>query len=112
MHDKAAPDDLKFWRRDSETLVELVKRWRESSDLVEVKIPRPLAEAAVESWGRVERTSDLNESSAEESDIRNAAAVMGLIGSVVSSRGEWSESHVSVGLPLSVLCEATALTRP
>lgn len=111
MQDKEAPDHLEVWRRDSETLRELVQRWLDSSDLVEVMIPRALAEAAVESWERFEPTGDPDERSTEEPDVRTAAALIGLIGNAVSSRGEWSEGHVSVGLPLSVLCEAAALPR-
>lgn len=112
MHGEAAPQHLELWRRDSETLRELVARWRESSDLVQVMIPRAQAKAAVESWERTEPTSDLNDhATTQESNVRAAAAVIGLIGSAVSSRGEWGESYVSVELPLSVLCEAAALHR-
>ena len=66
---------------------------------VEVRLPRELAEAAVEAWERDDDVSDTGPAeTCEERVARSRAASLSLIGLSITERGRWNGDEVVVAL--------------
>lgn len=78
---------------------------------VEVRLPRELADAAVEAWERDDDVSDTGrEETCEERVARSRAASLSLIGLSITERGRWDGDEMVV--TLSPVFTATPSRQP
>lgn len=93
----AADDYLGQWRKDERLLANIGAVLFGQETAVEVRLPRELADAAVEAWQRDEEDVglDLSDESCEDHIVRHRAGTLGLIGAAVEDRGHL-EGHVVV----------------
>ncbi|MEE1821488.1 hypothetical protein PUR61_04635 [Streptomyces sp. BE20] len=67
---------------------------------VTVRLPRAVAEAAVDAWERDE-VGDLGEETHEQYALRGQAGDLALIGLVISERGRWEGEEVLIDLDVA-----------
>ncbi|MET9402320.1 hypothetical protein [Kitasatospora sp. NPDC002965] len=67
---------------------------------VTVRLPRTVAEAAVDAWERDE-LGDLGEETHEQYALRDQAGDLALIGLVISERGRWEGEEVVIDLDVT-----------
>ncbi|MED7951023.1 hypothetical protein [Streptomyces sp. BE303] len=67
---------------------------------VTVRLPRAVAEAAVDAWERDE-LGDLGEETHEQYALRDQAGDLALIGLVISERGRWEGEEVVIDLDVA-----------
>ena len=75
-----------------------------------VRLPRPLAEAAVAAWNRDE-LAEIGEESPAQREARDAAAELALIGLAVSDRGVPDGDEVAVDLDIMQIAAALRAAR-
>ena len=86
--------------RDERLLVDIGAVLFDQETAVEVRLPRALADAAVEAWQRDEQDDglDLSDESCEDHIVRHRAGALGLIGAAVEDRGYAEGDDVVVKL--------------
>jgi hypothetical protein len=98
------------YREDVRTLAAIGACVDDQSGRLTVRLPRPLAEAAVAAWNRDE-TADVGGESAEQYAVRDGAAELALIGLAVSERGRWEGGQVVVDLDVASAGAAARASR-
>ncbi|RKS08952.1 hypothetical protein DFP74_4678 [Nocardiopsis sp. Huas11] len=98
------------YREDVRVLAAIGACVDEQSRRVTVRLPRPLAEAAVAAWDRDE-PDQAGEETAEEYAARDGAAELALIGLAVSERGRWEGAEVVVDLDVAAAGAAAQVAR-
>ena len=88
-------DVLATWKADESLLAQIGARLSEQPTEIEVRIPRGLADAAVEAWQR-DGDSDLTGEKCEERIVRSRAAALALIGAALEDRGRVDGDDVIV----------------
>jgi hypothetical protein len=88
---------------EAETLAELGAVFR-AVDLpgIEMRVPRGLAERAVQAWER-DDVDELGPETAEEREIRHRAGMLALIGLTITERGRVEGDEVVVTLPVEFI---------
>ena len=79
---------------------------------IEVRLPRDLAQSAVEAWKRGEGEGPLGPETFEMYIMRSRAAELAWIGSVIEDRGRWDGDEVVVPLDPHVIGAATEAAPP
>ncbi|MFF0251869.1 hypothetical protein ACFYPW_05185 [Micromonospora zamorensis] len=77
---------------------------------VSVRLPRSLAESAVDAWDR-EESGGIGEESREEYELRDDAAELALIGLAITSRGVREGEEVVVELDIVQIAAALRAAR-
>ncbi|MFE6492334.1 hypothetical protein [Streptomyces sp. NPDC057748] len=92
-------DDEQYarYREDSKVLAAIGKHVDAQVGRVTVRLPRAVAEAAVDAWERDE-SGDLGEETHEQYALRDQAGDLALIGLVISERGRWEGEEVVIDL--------------
>ncbi|MFC9856971.1 MULTISPECIES: hypothetical protein [unclassified Streptomyces] len=85
------------YRADSKVLAAIGKQVDAQAGRVTVRLPRAVAEAAVDAWERDE-SGDLGEETSEQSALRDQAGDLALIGLVISERGRREGEEVVIDL--------------
>ncbi|MFG1995358.1 hypothetical protein ACGFJ7_35820 [Actinoplanes sp. NPDC048988] len=98
------------YRHDRTVLTAIGTRLESQADRISVRLPRPLAEAAVAAWHR-EETGGTGEESREEFELRDDAANLALIGLALSERGVWDVQEAVVDLDLVQIAAALRAAR-
>ncbi|MET8543570.1 hypothetical protein ABZW03_23400 [Kitasatospora sp. NPDC004799] len=91
------------YREDSKVLAEIGKQVHLQVDLVTLRLPRAVAQAAVDAWERDESGDELGEETREEYQLREWAGDLALIGLGIEERGRWEGEEVVVDLHVSDL---------
>jgi hypothetical protein len=95
----AETEDQRAYREDARTLGEigavLVKA---QLPRTEVRIPRPLAQAAMEAWERDDGEGEPGAETTEQRLLRHRAGYLGLLGLAISERGRVDGNVVVVEL--------------
>ncbi len=87
------------WLQDEEVLGDLGAALSLQLTRVEVRIPRPLADAAVHAWQRDDDGDlDLDGETCEQRVVRHRAGALALIGAAVEDRGRLDGADVVVQL--------------
>ncbi|MEU8513543.1 hypothetical protein AB0C76_18420 [Kitasatospora sp. NPDC048722] len=89
------------YREDSKVLAAIGEHVHAQVGLVTVRLPRAVAQAAVDAWERDE-TGDVGEETHEQYELRGQAGDLALIGLVISERGRWEDEEVVVDLQVSL----------
>lgn len=85
------------WRGEARVLGEVGAVLLEQSfPLVEVRLPRRLAEQAVAAWERDDGEGPLDPETYEQAAQRLRAATLSLIGLNIAERGRWEDDEVVV----------------
>ncbi|MFD0337223.1 hypothetical protein ACFVH0_00755 [Streptomyces sp. NPDC127117] len=87
------------YREDSKVLAAIGEHVDAQVGRVTVRLPRAVAEAAVDAWERDE-LGDLGEETHEQYALRDQAGDLALIGLVISERGRWEGEEVVIDLDL------------
>ncbi|MGC5284810.1 hypothetical protein [Micromonospora sp. DT231] len=77
---------------------------------ISVRLPRSLAELAVDAWNR-EEPHDGGEESRDDYALREDAAELAFIGLAISERGTWDGEQVAVDLDLVQVAAALRAAR-
>ncbi|KAB8183938.1 hypothetical protein FH608_048805 [Nonomuraea phyllanthi] len=85
---------------DSKVLAAIGAYVDAQAGLVTVRLPRAVAEAAVDAWKRDE-LGDLDAETHQLVAVRNQAAELALIGLVISQSGRWEGENLVVGLDVA-----------
>ncbi|MFF3784788.1 hypothetical protein [Streptomyces sp. NPDC001933] len=85
------------YREDSKLLAAIGEHVDAQVGRVTVRLPRVVAEAAVDAWERDE-SGDLGEETHEQYALRDRAGDLALIGLVISERGRWEGEEVVIDL--------------
>ncbi|MFJ8589260.1 hypothetical protein ACIRD2_32010 [Streptomyces sp. NPDC093595] len=85
------------YRKDSDVLAAIGAQVDAQVGRVGVRLPRPVAEAAVAAWQRDE-TDGPGEESQEQHALRDEAAELALIGLAITERGRWEGDELVVDL--------------
>ncbi|MGW6980621.1 hypothetical protein ACWGE1_14420 [Streptomyces sp. NPDC054932] len=93
------------YRQDRTVLVAIGAHLDPRAARISVRLPRPLAEAAVAAWDR-EELGGTGEESREECELRADAAELAFIGLAISSRGTWDGDEVVVDLEVEHIAAA------
>ncbi|MFP5322365.1 MAG: hypothetical protein ACLGIC_11030 [Acidimicrobiia bacterium] len=96
----AADDELTRWRRDEAVLAQIGAVLFDQETVIEVRLPRPLADAAVAAWQREDDRDDfdLAAESCEDRIVRHRAGALALIGAALDDRGRADGNEVIVEL--------------
>ncbi|MCX5108131.1 hypothetical protein OOK13_06265 [Streptomyces sp. NBC_00378] len=85
------------YREDAKVLAAIGEHVDAQVGRVTVRLPRAVAEAAVDAWERDE-SGDLGEETHEQYALRDQAGDLALIGLVISERGRWEGEEVVIDL--------------
>ncbi|MFC9753093.1 hypothetical protein [Streptomyces sp. NPDC056921] len=85
------------YREDSKSLALIGKHVDAQVGRVTVRLPRAVAEAAVDAWERDE-SGDVGEETHGQYELRDQAGDLALIGLVISERGRWEGEEVVIDL--------------
>ncbi|MFF3127563.1 hypothetical protein ACFVRD_35930 [Streptomyces sp. NPDC057908] len=85
------------YRADSKVLAAIGEHVDAQVDRVTVRLPRAVAEAAMDAWERDE-LGDLGKETHEQYALRDQAGDLALIGLVISERGRWEGEEVVIDL--------------
>jgi hypothetical protein len=89
----------KTWRGEARVLHEVgAVILDQSLPQVEVRLPRRLAEQAVEAWERDDGEGPLDPETHEQASQRQCAGTLALIGLSITERGRWEGHEVVVEL--------------
>ncbi|MFE1319064.1 hypothetical protein [Kitasatospora phosalacinea] len=88
------------YREDSKVLAAIGAHVDAQVGRVAVRLPRAVAEAAVDAWDR-EEVGGLGEETHEQYALRDQAAELALIGLAISQRGRWDGEEVVVDLDVA-----------
>jgi hypothetical protein len=92
MPDSTEDDPYIQWSRDAESLFEIGKYLNREKHPVQVRLPRDLANRAVEAWSRESSSKELVGETHEQYHLRSAAATLSLIGATLEAEfGEEGE---------------------
>lgn len=96
----AADDFLAQWRKDERVLADIGAVLFDQETAVEVRLPRELADTAVEAWKRDDEDEnlELSDESCEDYIVRHRAGALGLIGAAVEDRGHAEGDDIVVEL--------------
>lgn len=86
------------WRKDEQLLAEIGSALAPQVNRVEVRVPRPLADAAEAAWQRNDQTSNGESETEEARRSRRCAASLALIGLSIAERGRVEGDTVVVEL--------------
>lgn len=85
------------WLQDEGVLGQLGAALAEQPTVVEVRIPRLLADAAVQAWQRSDDDDfDLNGETCEQRVVRHRAGALALIGAAIEDRGRVDSTDIVV----------------
>lgn len=96
----ADDDELSRWREDAAILADIGALLFDQETVVEVRLPRVLAVAAVAAWQREDDQGDFDPGaeSCEERIVRHRAGTLALIGAALEDRGRADGDEVIVRL--------------
>jgi hypothetical protein len=98
----------RIWRREAHLLGEVGAIFNATSlPDIEVRLPRHIAERAVEAWRREDGDGPFDPETYEQSVQRARAATLALIGLAITSVGRWERDEVVVRLHPALVGEAT-----
>lgn len=107
------------WRKDSQVFAALGAELSTSSRPVRVRVPRALAESAVDASRRGERDNQVSDETSGQRAERHNASTLASIGVAIAEEGRWTEEHVEVeldawhvGLALEAADKAGLARRP
>ncbi|MFE6050571.1 hypothetical protein ACFQ6N_07450 [Kitasatospora sp. NPDC056446] len=100
MTDQEDQEQYARYREDSKVLAVIGEQVDAQLGRVTVRLPRAVAQAAVDAWERDE-SGELGEETHEQYALRDDAGYLALIGLVVSDKGRWEGEEVVVDLPVS-----------
>lgn len=87
------------WLRDESTLAAIGAALAAQPTEVEIRLPRPLADAAVQAWQREDDgDARLDDESCEQRVVRHRAGSLALIGAAIDDRGRADGDDVVVRL--------------
>lgn len=86
------------WRKDEQLLAEIGSALAPQVNRVEVRVPRPLAEAAAAAWQRNDQAAGGESETEEARRSRRCAASLALIGLSIAERGRVEGDSVVVEL--------------
>ncbi|MFJ3517160.1 MULTISPECIES: hypothetical protein [unclassified Streptomyces] len=98
-------EEYERYRRDRAVLAAVGAHLEPRISRIEVRLPRPVAEAAVAAWER-EELGGACEESREEYELREAAAELAFIGMAITSGGVWDTDEVVVDLDVVQIAAA------
>ncbi|MER6144990.1 hypothetical protein ABT174_34015 [Streptomyces sparsogenes] len=98
------------YREDSKVLAAIGKHVAAQAGRITVRLPRAVAEAAVEAWGRDELDRP-GEETHEQYALRDQAAELALIGLAISERGRWEGDEVVIDLDIDSAGAASRASR-
>ncbi|MEU1787745.1 hypothetical protein ABZ553_18040 [Streptomyces sparsogenes] len=98
------------YREDSKVLAAIGKQVAAQAGRITVRLPRAVAEAAVEAWGRDELDSP-GEETHEQYALRDQAAELALIGLAISERGRWEGDELVIDLDIDSAGTASRASR-
>jgi hypothetical protein len=75
------------WAADAKRLYQVAQELLPQSPLVELRVPRRLADAAVAAWHREDATGEPAQETGEQQGIRHDAATLVLIGQSIEASG-------------------------
>ncbi|WP_031079197.1 hypothetical protein [Streptomyces sp. NRRL S-118] len=104
-------DQYERYLEDSEVLAAIGTQVDAQVGRVAVRLPRPVAEAAVAAWERDE-ADDPGEESHEQYALRDRAAELALIGLAISQRGRWERDELVIDLDVDSAGAALRASRP
>jgi hypothetical protein len=91
-------DIYEVWAADAEVLAEIGRHVFVQATKVTVRLPKALAEQALESWQREDEDEPLASETPEQRAIRHKAATLGLIGLSIESESRSEQDDVLVEL--------------
>ncbi|WP_031072729.1 hypothetical protein [Streptomyces sp. NRRL WC-3742] len=89
-----------LYRADAKVLAAIGEHVHAQVDRVPLRLPRALAQAAVDAWERDDE-GDLGEETFEQYELRGQAGDLALLGLTISERGRWEGEEVVVDLHVS-----------
>ncbi|WP_282794856.1 hypothetical protein [Streptomyces sp. CC224B] len=99
------------YQEDARTLAAIGACVETRTGRVTVRLPHPLAEAAVAAWQRDETDEAPGPESRQEYALRDQAAELALIGLALADRGHWDAEKVVVDLDTASAAAAVRASR-
>jgi hypothetical protein len=94
------------WRKDEQVLAEIGSAVAPQVKRVEIRVPRPLADAAAAAWRRNDQASSGESETEEAHRSRRCAASLALIGLSIAERGRVEDDSVVVELDARFIGDA------
>ncbi|MEV0192615.1 hypothetical protein AB0I39_29315 [Kitasatospora purpeofusca] len=89
------------YRQESKVLAAIGEHVHAQVDRVTVRLPRAVAQAAVDAWERDDPDDGLRGETIEQYELRGRAGDVALIGLVISEHGRWEDEEVVVDLDVA-----------
>ena len=99
-------DNSTHWLRDESVLAEIGAELFGQSTGIEVRLPRRLADTAVEAWHREDGEASGGTESEQDRVTRHRAAALALIGAALEDRARHEGDDVVVELDASLIGDA------
>ncbi|MFJ8435854.1 hypothetical protein ACIQ9P_31585 [Kitasatospora sp. NPDC094019] len=96
-----------LYREEAKALAAIGEHVHAQVGRVTVRLPRAVAQAAVDAWERDDSDDGLRGETIEQYEVRGRAGDVALIGLVISDHGRWDDEEVVVDLDVS--CAGSAL---
>ncbi|MFF7591437.1 hypothetical protein ACFZCK_28565 [Kitasatospora purpeofusca] len=90
-----------LYREESKVLAAIGEHVHAQVDRVTVRLPRAVAQAAVDAWERDDPDDGLRGETIEQYEVRGRAGDVALIGLVISEHGRWEDEEVVVDLDVT-----------
>ncbi|WP_328957900.1 hypothetical protein [Kitasatospora purpeofusca] len=90
-----------LYREEAKVLAAIGEHVHAQVDRVTVRLPRAVAQAAVDAWERDDPDDGLRGETIEQYELRGRAGDVALIGLVISEHGRWEDEGVVVELDVS-----------
>ncbi|GAB7188880.1 hypothetical protein ATKI12_8994 [Kitasatospora sp. Ki12] len=87
-----------LYREEAKVLAEIGDHVHAQVGKVTVRLPRAVAQAAVDAWERDDSDGELGEETREQYEVRDHAGNLALIGLAISDGGRWEGEEVAVDL--------------
>ncbi|MFF7995773.1 hypothetical protein ACFZDG_39135 [Kitasatospora xanthocidica] len=87
-----------LYRDEAKVLAEIGDHVHAQVGRVTVRLPRAVAQAAVDAWERDDSDGELGEETREQYEVRGQAGELALIGLAISEDGRWEGDEVVVDL--------------
>ncbi|MFJ4667924.1 hypothetical protein [Kitasatospora purpeofusca] len=90
-----------LYREESKVLAAIGAHVHAQVGRVTVRLPRAVAQAAVDAWERDDPDDGLRGETIEQYEVRGRAGDVALIGLVISEHGRWEDEEVVVDLDVT-----------
>ncbi|KJY32254.1 hypothetical protein [Streptomyces sp. NRRL S-495] len=90
-----------LYREESKVLAAIGAHVHAQVGRVTVRLPRAVAQAAVDAWERDDPDDGLRGETIEQYEVRGRAGDVALIGLVISDHGRWEDEEVVVDLDVT-----------